>query len=83
MIVLSSTEVDPFKLGVSPDVPEALLHEEIEAKSRLYTEFARSVPRGEFRPAEGGHVTIHLRGEDTVVAALQDLLARCRAGSAA
>lgn len=83
MIVLSSTQVDPFKLAVSPGVPEALLHEEIEAKSRLYTEFAGSVPRGEFRPVEGGHVTIHLRGEDTVVEALQDLLVLCRGGNAA
>jgi hypothetical protein len=43
-----------------------LLHEEIEAKSRLYRDFAKSVPCGEVRPVEAGHVTIHLRREQAV-----------------
>lgn len=74
LLVLSSTKVDPFKEVVSQGIPEALLQEEIEAKFRLYTDFANSVPRGEVRPVEAGHVTIHLRGEQAVRDAIADLL---------
>lgn len=77
LLVLSSTEVDPFKTAVSPGIPEALLREEIDAKFRLYTDFARSSPRGQVRPVEAGHVTIHLRGEQAVLDALRDLLDGC------
>ncbi|WP_432970683.1 alpha/beta fold hydrolase [Dactylosporangium sp. CA-233914] len=72
--ILSSTQVDPFKTVVSQGIPESLLHEEIEAKFRLYTAFARSVPRGEVHPVAAGHVTIHLRGEQAVADALADLV---------
>ncbi|WP_248958623.1 hypothetical protein [Sphaerisporangium perillae] len=74
LLILSSTKVDPFKAVVSQGIPEALLQEEIEAKFRLYTDFANSVPRGEVRPVEAGHVTIHLRGEQAVRDAIADLL---------
>ena len=39
------------------------LREEIEAKFRLYADFAKSETRGEVCPVEAGHVTIHLRGD--------------------
>jgi pimeloyl-ACP methyl ester carboxylesterase len=75
LLILSSSQVDPFKAVVSQGVPEPLLHEEIAAKLRLYTDFARSVPRGEVRPVEAGHVTIHLRGELPVIDAIKELVA--------
>lgn len=40
VLVLSSTRVDAFKSAVSGAVPGELLHAEIEAKHRLYTDFA-------------------------------------------
>jgi len=83
LLILSSTEVDPFKAVVSQGIPGSLLQEEIEAKLRLYSDVARSVPRGEVRPVAAGHVTIHLRGEQTVLAAIEDLLARCRTDAGA
>jgi pimeloyl-ACP methyl ester carboxylesterase len=78
LLILSSTQIDPFKAVVSQGIPEPLLHEEIEAKFRLYTDFAKSVPRGEVRPVEAGHVTIHLRGERAVADALADLVTGSR-----
>lgn len=80
LLILSSTQVDPFKSVVSQGIPASLLEEEIQAKLRLYTDFAKSVPRGQVRPVEAGHVTIHLRGEQAVTAALADLLTACRTG---
>ncbi|GAA3830160.1 hypothetical protein GCM10022226_58750 [Sphaerisporangium flaviroseum] len=74
LVILSSTKVDPFKTIVSQGIPETLLQEEIDAKFRLYTDFANSVPGGEVRPVEAGHVTIHLRGEQAVRDAIADLL---------
>jgi len=80
LLMLSSTRLDPFKAVVSQGIPESLLDEEIEAKFRLYTDFAKTVPRGAVRPIEAGHVTIHLRGEQTVADALADLVSGSRAG---
>lgn len=80
LLILSSTQVDPFKAVVSQSIPEFLLDEEIEAKFRLYTDFAKSLPRGAVRPVEAGHVTIHLRGEQAVADALADLISGSRAG---
>lgn len=76
LLILSSTQVDPFKTAVSAGIPESLLQEEIDAKLRLYTDFATSVPRGEVRPVEAGHVTIHLRGEAAVAEAIGELVAQ-------
>jgi pimeloyl-ACP methyl ester carboxylesterase len=77
MIVLSSTETDPFKAAVSQGMPESLLREEIEGKHRLYTAWAESVPRGEMRLVEDtGHATFHFRRPDAVLQAIKDLLHR-------
>jgi pimeloyl-ACP methyl ester carboxylesterase len=76
LLILSSTQVDPFKTVVSQGIPASLLQEEIEAKFRLYSDYAKSVPRGEVRPVAAGHVTIHLRGEQAVLDAIDDLLVR-------
>ena len=80
LLILSSTQVDPFKAVVSQGISESLLDEEIEAKFRLYTDVAKSAPRGGVRSVEAGHVTIHLRGEQAIADALADLVAGSRAG---
>ncbi|MBB5873684.1 pimeloyl-ACP methyl ester carboxylesterase [Allocatelliglobosispora scoriae] len=80
LLILSSAEVDPFKTAVSAGIPASLLQGEIDAKLRLYTDFAASVPRGEVRPVAAGHVTIHLRGEEAVAQAVADLVTGRRAG---
>jgi pimeloyl-ACP methyl ester carboxylesterase len=76
LIVLCSMEVDGFKRAVSMGVSDALLREEIEGKRRLYTALAGSVPRGEMRLVDAGHVSMHLRQPGAVLKAIQDLLAR-------
>jgi hypothetical protein len=65
---------DSFKRAVSVGESESLLREEIEGKRRLYTALAESVPRGEIRLVDAGHVTMHLRRPDAVLQAIQDLI---------
>ncbi len=79
LLILSSNQVDPFKAVVSQGIPEQLLQAEIEGKMRLYTDFATSTPRGEVRPVEAGHVTIHLRGKLPVIDAITELVVGDRA----
>ena len=55
---------------------DSLLHQEIEAKARLYTALAESVPRGENRLVDAGHVTIHFRRPEAVLRAIRDVLER-------
>lgn len=76
LIVLYSTAIDDFMRVVSAGRSESLLREEIEGRRRLYTMIAGSVPRGEIRPVDAGHVTMHLRQPDDVLQAIRDLLAR-------
>jgi hypothetical protein len=68
--------VDGFKQAVSIGESDSLLREEIEGKRRLYTALAGSVPCGEIRLVDAGHVTMHLRHPGAVLQAIQDLLAR-------
>jgi pimeloyl-ACP methyl ester carboxylesterase len=76
LIVLTATGVDAFKEAVSAGVSPALLERETEGKTRLYTGFAASVPRGENRVVhDAGHATLHWRRPDAVVRAIRDLLA--------
>jgi len=74
MIVLCSMAVDAFKRAVSAGQSEELLQAEIDGKWRLCTALAASVPRGEVRAVDAGHVTMHLRHPGLVVQAIQDLL---------
>lgn len=74
LIVLCSTGTDSFKRAVLVGESESLLREEIEGKRRLYDALAGSVPRGENRLVDAGHVTMHLRHPDAVLQAIQDLL---------
>jgi pimeloyl-ACP methyl ester carboxylesterase len=76
LIVFCSMGIDGFKEAVSQGTPESLLREEIEGKRRLYTALAGSVPRGEIRLVDAGHVTMHLRRPGAVLQAIQDLLGR-------
>lgn len=79
LIILCSMGTDGFKEAVSVGVSESLLREEIEGKRRLYVALAESVPRGEVRLVDSGHVTLHLRHPEAVFEALQDLLQRTAA----
>jgi pimeloyl-ACP methyl ester carboxylesterase len=76
LIVLCSMGTDDFKLAVSVGESASLLREEIEGKRRLYAALAESVPRGELRLVDAGHVTIHFRRPDAVFQAIQDLVGR-------
>jgi pimeloyl-ACP methyl ester carboxylesterase len=74
LIVLSSMSTDGFKDAVSMGESPSLIREEIEAKLRLYRDIASSVPRGEVRPLDAGHVTMALRCPNEVARAIQDVL---------
>jgi hypothetical protein len=74
MIILCSMEIDDFRKAVSPGESESSFRKELEGKRRLYAALAASVTRGENRPVEARHVTIHLRHPETVVRAIRDLL---------
>ena len=74
LIVLSSMGTDGFKRAVLVGESESLLREEIEGKRRLYTAFAGSLPRGEVRLVDAGHVTMHFRHPEAVLQAIGDLL---------
>jgi pimeloyl-ACP methyl ester carboxylesterase len=76
LIVLYSTAIDDFGRVVSAGRSESLLREQIEGRRRLYTVLAGSVPRGEIRPVDAGHVTMHLRHPGDVLHAVRDLLQR-------
>jgi pimeloyl-ACP methyl ester carboxylesterase len=76
LIVLCSMGIDGFKRAVSVGESDSLLREEIEGKRRLYTALAGSVPRGEIRLVDAGHVTMHLRDPGAVLQAIEDLRAR-------
>src|ERR687892_496554 len=60
---------------------ESLLQEEIEGKRRLYTELAESVPHGEYRVVDAGHVSMHFQRPDVVIQRFGTCSARdrCRA----
>ena len=79
LIVLCSMGTDGFKEAVSVGESESLLREEIDGKRRLYTAMVESVPRGEIRLVDGGHVTLFLRHPEAVAEAIQDLLGRATA----
>ena len=65
LIVLTGTDIDPFKKAVSGAVPEALLRGEMEGGTRLREQFAASVPRGENRLVDGaGRATLPMRRSD-------------------
>ncbi|MEU6425827.1 alpha/beta hydrolase [Microbispora sp. NPDC046973] len=77
VIILTAPAVDPFKRAVSAGASEELLRAESDGKTRLYNEFAASMPRGENRVVEdAGHVTLPFRRPDAVVLAIRDVLAR-------
>jgi pimeloyl-ACP methyl ester carboxylesterase len=74
LIVLNSTETDTFRRIVAPNETDERRLQEIDGKRRLYEALAASVPRGEVRPVDAGHLTIHYRHPEAVLQALRDLL---------
>jgi len=74
LIILSSIETDAFQDAVAAGVSADLVRAELEGKSRLYDELAASVPRGEVRPVDSGHVTIAFRHPDEVARAVRDVI---------
>jgi hypothetical protein len=74
MIVLCSMATDGFREVVSSGESQELIHAEIEGKHQLYLDFARTVPRGQVRPVDAGHLTLHLRHPKEVVRAISDVL---------
>lgn len=77
LIILTATDIDPFKEAVSGAIPEALLRREIDGKTRLYEHLAASVPRGENRLVDGvGHVTLPMRRPEAVARAVRDIIGR-------
>jgi pimeloyl-ACP methyl ester carboxylesterase len=77
LIVLTATDIDPFKEAVSGGIPEALLRGEIDGKTRLYEKLAASVSRGENRLVAGvGHVTLPMRRPDAIAQAVRDVIGR-------
>jgi len=72
LIVLTAMGIDPF---MAPFMPEPYLREINDRKQAFYTDFARSVRRGENRALEdAGHSTIHTDRPDAVVQAIRDLV---------
>jgi pimeloyl-ACP methyl ester carboxylesterase len=76
MIILCSMAVDEFRRAVSGGEPDELMAEELAGKRRLYDDFAATVPRGEVRPVDAGHVTIGYRCPQAVEQAIVDVLGR-------
>ncbi len=79
MIVLCSMGVDDFRRAVAAGQSEDQLHLEIAGRLRLYEHFTRSVPGAQVWPVESvGHLTLHLRRPDAVVAAISEVLGATR-----
>ena len=78
LIILCSMGTDDFKKAVLMGESEALLNEEIEGKRRLYDTLAASLPRGENRLVDAGHVTLHMRRPGDVTRAIADVLRASR-----
>lgn len=73
LVILSSMRTDPFQEAVAQGVSPELVRAEREGKTLLYKELAASVPRGEVRMVDSGHVTIALRCADEVARAVRDV----------
>ena len=78
LIILCSMGIDDFKKAVLMGESDALLQAEIDGKRRLYDAFAASVPHGENRLVDAGHVTLHMRRGGDVARAIRDLLPAAR-----
>jgi len=76
MIILCSIATDDFRRAVSVGESDEMLAEELAGKRRLYDAFAATVPRGEVRPVDAGHLTIHFRHPEAVTQAIADVLGR-------
>jgi pimeloyl-ACP methyl ester carboxylesterase len=73
LIILSSTGSDAFRDAVSSGDSGTLPRAEVNAKHHLYSTVAASVPRGEVRAVDSGHVTLPFRQSDAVIRAIRDV----------
>lgn len=74
-MLLTATDIDPFKRAVIAGMSEELVAAETAGKLRLYDEVAASFTHGENRRVEGvGHVTLVMQRPDAVVNAVRDLM---------
>lgn len=74
MIILNSTATDEFRRATSPGETDAMMAEELAGKRRLYDDLAATVPRGEVRSLDAGHVTMSFRHWEVVVQAINDVV---------
>lgn len=73
-IILCSMGTDDFRRAVSVGESDEMLAEELAGKRRLYDALAATLTRGEVRPVDAGHLTIHYRRPEAVVQAIGDIL---------
>ncbi|HXQ13750.1 MAG TPA: alpha/beta fold hydrolase [Caulobacteraceae bacterium] len=76
LVILCSMGIDDFRRAVSVGESDEMLAGELAGKRRLYDDLATTVPRGEVRPVDAGHLTIHFRHPQAVEAAIADVLQR-------
>jgi hypothetical protein len=76
MIVFCSTAIDDFRRAVAPDEAEDRVREALAGQRRLYATLAASVPRGEVRPLDAGHLTLSFRHPRAVLQAVREILGR-------
>jgi hypothetical protein len=60
--------------AASASTGEALLDAELAGKRRLYSAWAASMPRGDLRLVDAGHVTISMRHPEAVIEAIADVM---------
>jgi pimeloyl-ACP methyl ester carboxylesterase len=76
LIILCSMGIDDFRRAVSVGESDERLAAELAGKRRLYDDLAATVSRGEVRPVDAGHLTIHFRHPEAVEGAIADVLHR-------
>lgn len=75
LIVLCSTGSDGFREALSPGQSSELLQAEIKARLRLYAQVAATVPGGQVREVDCGHVSIPFRQVDAIIEAIKAAMA--------
>jgi pimeloyl-ACP methyl ester carboxylesterase len=76
LVVFCSMTTDGFRDAVSSEEPRELVEAEIDAKLRLYSELAGSVPRGQVRRVSSGHVTLPFQQVDAIVEVVRQMIGR-------
>jgi hypothetical protein len=74
LIVFCSAAIDAFRKAVAPNEDAARVAAALEGQRRLYAGLAASVPRGELRLLDAGHVTLPFRHPDAIAGAIGEIL---------